>query len=483
MEREPEVVELQPGASQMVLTLASKTGMSPSAAFREIIDNSLDAGASNITITYRPKDREIEIRDDGRGASNIEAIVTPYFHKGHSTTLSGRYGIGGTASAYWLVDGRGKIQVESVSTLWDDEIMVDLAEIVRVDKWRANKSRNPNTSRRPTGTTITLTGCRDLSPSHVGAIYREAAFTFAPALRRGVSIVFDSGGKAEPWKPFTPPDLKHRQAINIEVDGHKIRGHCGIVKPGQANPVKGWAVIFGHRIIGRYGEPAGDRPVDLGLIYGEIVLPSGWANINDHKDGFKEDPAALWAAVAEACGKTLGKAEQAGHSIELNATVREAQDLLDMATGFAGPGIKGRRPNKNGVRGTVRPAGTDREHRKFTYSQPGDKPSSGRPVGLPRRIIINFSPQPMETSYEVRPESGRVRVLLADSHPSNARYKAAGSGEELAAFVALAVAADASHRPEHYLAMFPEMNTEHIPLFYDQIQARIRRPKEPAECA
>ena len=65
----------------------------------ELVDNSLDAGGSEISIRY---DKEnLRIVDNGCGCDDIERMLRMGEHSSHSTTTSGRYGVGLKDASQW----------------------------------------------------------------------------------------------------------------------------------------------------------------------------------------------------------------------------------------------------------------------------------------------------------------------------------------------------------------------------------------------
>lgn len=462
----PKPVELSPGAGQMIMTLASKSGMSVTSAFRELLDNSLDAGAKRVEFNYSSRTRTLVVADNGRGTADVQTIVTPYKHQEHATTQSGRYGIGGTGAQIWLTQGRGKSEVESCTRQFRSTIIADFGEMVGTDRFQGFVSQEPNES-GITGTAISISRCMDIKSSHIGSANRELSFSYTPALRRGTEIVISTDSNTVALKAYRRPDHDYHVDIDFEVDGARVRGRCYLVKPGETNQAKGWAVAYGHRFMDVFREPAGERNVDFGRLYAEVYLPREWKNINDHKNAFVSDPHELWFRLSEQCASVLDRIEQEGTVIDLEAATRVAQELLDSATGFAGEGIKGRRDGPHRKEGTVVPQREGTPHAKFTKWQPGDKS-----VKTPRRIVINWS-SGLDCPYEVKPEANRVRITLNQDSPRHAKYRGLEGGEFLADYVLLAVASDVFVRSDKYQGMFRDLAAEHIPGIFQHMLSRV----------
>lgn len=473
-----ETVRLTPDAGQLILALANKSGMNPTTAFRELIDNSLDAGATAVLIRYSRRRGRLEVIDNGRGTDDIEDIATPFKHKKHQTTESGRYGIGGTASLIFLCGGQGAVEVESITGRFVSRLVADFAEMARTDLFDAGRAPTVPNEGQPTGTTIFLSGCRELNHGHVGSAYRELAFTFSPALRKGVEIAFDVDGKRTAWEPPSTPARVARLKLDGEVEGHRIRGFCDLVKSGEPNFVKGWAVGRAHRFIGKFGDPARGRGIDLARIYSEVMLPRSYTNINDHKDDFIQYPSALWEWLAEACAPILDRAEEEGQSIQLEAATRNARDLLNLAVGLSDAGIKGRRPNKPGKPAPDPPEKEGSPHRQFSEVQPGDKPSAGN-RDMPRRIDLCWTSD-LGPPYEIRPQGHGVMVMINKDCPGNLKYQAQDAGPFLADIVLSWIVADMAIRAERYRSLLGEFIADDVPRRFDELRARIYKPENSA---
>lgn len=474
-----ETCEVPPEMGGVLRAIAATTSMNLVAAVREWFDNSLDASAKSVVISYLRDKARITIQDDGEGAKNPRAVVTLFLHESHPTTQSGTYGIGGKMAQLWCTGGTGKVRVHTTRPDGTySDISVDFEEIGRTGRFEAKLGTTIQAG-RDQGTTIVIEGCREIKGQSIGNARKELSRTFTPALRRGVCLAFESDGNREEWKPIERPKHEARQKFAFEVYGHKVTGFCDLVAAGAKNPLMGWAVEFGHRFIDVFEAPAGDSSVSL--IYGEIKLPSSWRDektfgINNLKNGFTQDPTELWEAVGAACADIISRAQKKGESIDIDACSAVAQNILDQAIGFSGPPIKERRPGPHKEEGAVEPADTGPPRENFKVVQPGDKPSNGRPASLPSRILIEWVPGCQNGNpYEIRAKRNRVRFLLDETDPSNAIYRGKDSGPFLADFVLGQVAADSILRATDYLPLFANSEAQEIPSRFAEMRAGLKK--------
>lgn len=465
-ERVEQTVNLEMDTRGVVRGLSSKAGMTVTAAYRELLDNALDAKAKHVEFECSSRARTLTIADNGKGTMNVQAIVTPYKHEAYEGQESGRYGIGGTLSQIWLTQGQGRSEVESTTRMFRSTIIADFGEWDRSGKLQGSYTHEPNVTGH-TGTIIKLTGCMEITSDHLGPANRHLSFDFTPALRRGVEIVLTLNGKSTSLKPYERPPYLEKLSFNFEVDGHPIKGICCITKPGETNQARGWAVAKAHRFIGVFKQPAGTRSLDFGRLYAEVYLPKEWTNITDHKDGFVTEPVELWEKLAEACAPILDRIEHEARVIELETSRKTAQELLDMATGYAGEGIRGLRGGPPKTQGTAEPTNNGTTHKRFSKHQPGNKSVPSR-----WRIQLDFC-SGMDRIYEVSPESRLIRVSLNEDAPAHENYRRSDAGEFLAHYVLLQVAGDAHARPAKYKAIFPVDLATSIPEIFEEMLSRI----------
>lgn len=455
-----EDISSEVGMGLMLTAFAGWNGANAATVICELLDNALDASAKRVSITWG--DGRFAIDDDGHGTDEAKRIVAPFNHGEHVGTKSGRYGFGGSGSLAWIAAALGRVAVESHTGEHRHNVSLDYGDCVK-----HNRLEIDNASRRSTrspGTRIVVEGARLATAHQIGHARKRVAVDYAPALRAGVEIVING----ETVAPFTPPEVAKRKAFRVEVDGCTVTGFCALVKPGKPNPIKGWAFAYGHRFIGTLLDPLGDLQTDVSRIYGEVVLPKSWKNINTTKDGFIEPPDELMAKVREASLWAIEQARAESQSIELSGAIAAAQGLLDNL--MAPPQIERRDKPEESEEGTKEPKGTDRK-RTPNKTQPDPK---GRAFAGPRRIRLQWACD-LGQPYQVRPmNSNTVFVLLDDSDPANRIYRGADAGPFLADIVLAWIAGDWSRRPGDYRPLFRDIEAESVAEMFAALRGKIQ---------
>jgi hypothetical protein len=443
----------------MLVALAGWNGMTAAAAMRELIDNSLDAGAKSVEIAWNGD--KFSIADDGHGTDEPKRILTPYNHAEHAGTQSGRYGIGGTGALAWIAAASGRVKVASFTGSRQYTTSLHYGEAVRTNRLVVDLGARGDTG--PPGTTIAIDGCRAVSLHQIGAAKKDIAFAYAPALRSGIAITING----KPVAPFVTPEILKRKPFRLTVDGCDIRGFCALVKPGKPNPVKGWAFSYGHRFMGVYSDPIGDSQADVNRIYGEVILPKPWKNINTTKDGFVTPPDELMEQVREASQWAIDQAQAESQSIEVNGAIAAAQGILDGILGAAE--MERRDPAEVPEPGTKEPRGTGKK-RIYKKTKPGD---NRRSSGGPRRIRLQWSCD-LGQPYQIRPGNrNTVFVFLNDSDPANRVYRGAEAGPFLADIVLAWIAGDWIRRPSDYRPLFRDIEAESVVDMFAALRGKV----------
>lgn len=463
-------VELTPGSAQLIYSLARQSGMSLTAGYSELLDNSLDAGAKSVEIAARNANHTLSISDDGSGTENVLAIITPYKHGEHAAKnkhRSGHCGIGGTVSQIYFCEGRGRTAVESRTKKWIYQVSANFGEMIDANKLEANEEDPIPNDTGETGTTITVFDCMKITPQQIRAAVETLSWRFTPSLRRGVQIILTLDDKDWILDPTPMPEFKKIIPFNFEVYGLPVEGHCRLVKPGQQNRARGWAVIFGHRILKTTKEPAGNRQPDWNRLYSEVQLGREWRKrINDHKDDFVVDPTDLWDRLGEICGPILDQLERESRIIELKESTQAVQDILDAATGH-GRWKSARDGVKNPGIGPVVPTNNGKQHEDAEKKQDGPKP-----VGKSRdrrRIYYEWTTQ-IDVPYKVEVTSRRIDVALKDDYPPYMKYKPGEAAPFLADHILHVIASDLKIMgKEHYAGWFPGILAEEVPMIFREM--------------
>lgn len=472
-------IKLDPGAKQMVYALAHQPGMSVHAAACELIDNSLDAGATTVEFLVDNQSHRIVITDNGRGTDNIGPIVTPFKHGKHEETnefQSGWFGQGGTLSQIWLCQGKGVTEVESRTKEFVYKIMADFAEMSETDNLEAGEEDVAANDEGTTGTIISISNCITISAAQIGQAQSNLSWRFTPALRKNAKIILDLDGNRRILEAYKIPPHNAKVKEKFDIDGKGVDVRCFLLKPGQKNRAKGWAVCFAHRIMDIYREPAeimmGDRSPDFSRLYAEVYLSRAWKDcINVHKDGFVTSPDFLWKELARICAPIMDRIEQEGTTIELNESIQTAREILDTAMGF---GWKAKRRGPQNQTGRVNPTNNGSSHTDATVKQDGYKPEDGKGgrAGARKRIRPEWS-EDLESLYEVRPSLQCIYVLLSKNAQCHAKYQVGEAGEYLAQYILHIVSADIHSNPSRYKDMHVASRGESIPQILEEMLSKI----------
>lgn len=366
-------------------------------ALTEWIDNSLDAGATAVTVTVsRAKGKSlVRIDDNGCGRESLEPFFKFGDHAKHKTSKSGRYGIGAKDAALYLGGVQSVFHVESVRAGVRRVQFADWNRIIQRGEWEIDDhTETPVREGHPSGTTIVVAPvCRQV-PSGQGwtRLLDELAYIYSPALLRGVQISvrpgYDRDSKREPvallkgWQPTKEIEPDHIQT-EIEVGGKRAKVYAAIVRDGIVNERPGVTYTHGFRVIvpsTHHG--CGNAPISR--IVAWVHIDDSWAR-NKNKDGIR-DFEALARAVEHAIAPILRRAEQAGSELRSAAFTSAVQNAVNASLVNDAKAVRNKRRNPTGA---VRPTGTGSRHRNAAQKQPGETMPS-RPVGALRIVYAHL---------------------------------------------------------------------------------------------
>jgi hypothetical protein len=416
-------------------------------AHGELIDNAIDASATTVTIT-NDRGEQLTIADDGIGCADMEAMFRLGDHRPHARRGLGRFGIGLKDAALWLW---GTTTIRSVhhgkrylaEVAWD--------ALGRQPHWDVDDPIVTSAPTDPPGTTIVFSRIvqKMRSGKHYEELVHELGFLFAPALRRGVRIVFRRAG----FPPldcarFETPPLEHAIDADVDVQGRRAHVHVGVVPEGIPNIKSGLHYTHRHRVI-IPSSGLGCDGASTARLFGWVALTDQW-RLSKNKDDISELRDELGRAVHACIAPVLVHATQQSDSMALAGL--EA-DLTDMLRGTVGGRREKERRDPGDDSGTVTPKGTGRP-RGAVKRQPGNRLPGRIEAG---RLRVEFVPL---ADYEgigvVDISSNRVRLAL--NHPYVARLLAANARAPLFQ-VALSLVI-------HHCVAFPE-DTKQMRLFRD----------------
>lgn len=446
--------------------------------FKEWIDNSLGARARNIII--RSKGKVLEIVDDGDGCDDLIVMESPARSGNRPHDIAGMYGIGGVMSQIHASQG-GLVEVSSVHKNRQSEIAIDWNECLESNRFTPKyHNQIPSSPDATTGTTIRIHRAKRFRDTE--KIITDLGHDYAYVLRHGRRILFEIDGDVKEVIAYEPPPFDKKVRFDFDFQGHRIKGFCGVLKQGFTNHYPGWSVHWGYRVAMVTKAPAMGHLVNR--IYGEIELPRTWKNIVPTKDDFTSEADDLWEKIGELCTEVLERGDVQSTDFAIQEASEIVGGLLTEAIGGDRALIKGRRPKKGEDEGTVEPSGDGPEHKKFTTSQPGYKPSDLDGIeGLekaPKKIRIAWD-EAMTQAYRIDiTGTSRSRIMTIMLNSGNPQiYDFIKDPNKLVTICCHFMATDLTNTPQ-YRGMFPEFVRDEVKETFDALLRRVSR-QSPVE--
>lgn len=412
-------------------------------AFGELIDNALDAGATEVTIRVqrtRRGTRFVTIIDNGNGTADPGVFVQPGGRAQHSTTQLGEYGIGAKDAAFWLCGDRHTIRVRSAHKGLERTLNYRWADVAEHRVWVPAVVSDP-TPALSVGTQILLEPLvRDLPTGKaLQALADRLGYLFSPALNRdkgGATIRLIVDDVEIPIASYELPEFDGDVVSEmVTMDGRSIFVKCGLVKEGAPNPHQGLTYFFRHRTI--HDGPDGCGTYSTGRVAGVVKLLDGWT-LTKNKDQVSRHSAKLYAAVLETIRPVLERASRIHKTAADAAFDRDIEDLLNSVVfGRGEEGEKDSRAKrgKGSKRGAVEPKNTGRRHRRADVIQPGTTFAS-RAFS---RLRIEYAMLGPDSLGRFDPNG---TVTMNTGHPEVAHLRSTSNKDALVV-VACAIAAEA----------------------------------------
>ena len=388
MKYEPDTHYL---ASKMVENLGWKESLA------EMVDNSFDAGADRVEIALKAK--TLTVSDNGKGCTDLHAMVTLGAHRRQSTTSLGMHGRG--LKDAWLYLG-DKIEIESHHGGVARTLSLDVKELI------ANNWEGPDpvsTTRQGKGTTIRFPSIRRTAwkENTVG----ELCKTFMPALNDGRQIVLKSR-KSIRLKAFVLPVTTDPIVDSFDIDGKTVSISIGIIPDGHRNTTRGLLYTYGHRVITEAA--LGTKEYSCSRLAGTVSLGKGW-KLTPHKNGIGECTDTLEDAIFDRIQWIAKKAHQQSMIAESDAFKIEIETQLNKGLAT----LRERRNHTGEREGAVLPATTGRKRKRAAKTT--DNPGSVEGKQKSRRgIIIDLANYGEDEPFGVA-DSMANRVTLNADHP------------------------------------------------------------------
>lgn len=409
-------VAIAPSTDQ-ILAEVQRESMTWEKALGEPIDNSLDAGATRITITIDKKEKRVRIDDDGSGSDEPHMM----FVSGYSTKrgrakkdqVVGRYGVGLKHASYYLCGVDGMTTVVTGTADRCQQVRVRWRDVVKSGVWEIDAPIDlPPEAAAPalhgrSGTSLTFQPIKRTWPYQ--STYDKLAFTFSPALRSGKQVQIIVNGK--PSTLSAPRDPVWSESIEFEVAvGQKVaRVRAGILAVNDKSGRRGLSYSFGHRVIVADTE-AGCGDFSTQGFAGFVELDHHWG-LGQNKSQVTD---AAWPELCEAISERLrpmlAKLKDSAQQMHSEALRGSVAGALNQILG------KPKRPGRRGSKRRKSPQGGRRPVEAATIVDGLGGALGGRKKRPGGSLNIDWLDNPdIPEAAKVDPNGSRVYLNRAKS--------------------------------------------------------------------
>jgi len=440
MSDELETLDISP-STHLIQSLATQS-LTYSKALCEMIDNSLDAGATTVTIEFgKPRKdgaQHILVSDNGEGCKSLVPLVRFGSHEPHDKkrNILGRYGIGAKDAMLWLGGVDSCASVKSVHGGVVRRLNLRWADLCKSSSWtvKASDILRPDKPSAPgdIGTHVMVKPVIRRVPEgkEWDKLLELLGYIYTPAINDGKQIVLVNGRRGQLPTPLTQwhrPELEPGYVNEtIDVNGKRAQVCVGIVADGVPNERPGITYFHGFRVI-QAASSRGCAPYGVRRISGSVRLSREWT-LNKNKDGVAKDENALYGAVFDACKSVLERAECRTQQLESAALLNRAESFVNNV--LAPPNTKAKR-DKGSTHGTKRPTGDGAKHKNAKQTQPGHTFTKGlrgnvrieliewpndERIGhyeLGGSVLVNKSHPAIQGILDAQNDMGLVQVVLA----------------------------------------------------------------------
>ena len=353
-------------------------------AIAELVDNSLDAGATEITIDVR--NRHLIVIDNGCGIADVVKAATVGGREDHKSTQSGRYGVG--LKDTWLYLSN-ELKIVSRTKNTESRIAFDTKKFVQVDgRWMGPDPQvSPNNSGK-TGTTIDIGPWYEDDPRRkppTAECFDGLQKTFTPAVESGACRieVHINGKRPVLLTPVKLPEFERSVQASFAIDGKPVAINIGIVAGDAALPLSDFWLISGHRMIEEACYGKGDY--EGARVIGTITLGKGWGLTRNKTsiEGIEVVSAEVFRRIEPLLrlsaerSKKLASAELLSH---LEQAINQTHAIVADAREKRSPGDSS---------GSVKPTGTGGPRRNASKVDPAKPGSVTGLADRPSKVIIS----------------------------------------------------------------------------------------------
>lgn len=351
----------------------------------ELIDNSMAAGATQVTIDFNEKDCVV-ISDNGLGCDDLSRMLRQGDHEECARGV-GMYGMGGKHAMIWISK---HTSIRSVCSGVRRMVFVDWTTLEKKSTWNID---DPDISPAPevkSGTIITLTKLAQTNPRDKGRmkdLKKMLGLSYAPAIRSGSVQILIRTPKEGLLPVVAPPKPDLTDAVTHDVAigrGRMATVEMGILSRDDQQNMQGMTIALeGGRVMSaRTRIGLGDKPTP-GL-YGYAVLhPRQAWGVKVLKDGISDKHREELSAAIQRYKPFV---ELTRLAAERSQNVDIPLDEINQVLGKMAEEIRGHGSAKNRKakrESPVNPIGTNvstgdgSPHRRARNTQPGDRFGDG----------------------------------------------------------------------------------------------------------
>ena len=222
-----EVMDLTPDTS--VIRYMRQQNLTWAQALKELIDNAIDQGATEIWITLQPP-RVCQIMDNGLGCPHLKTMLRLGEHLNQGTTRIGTYGVGLKDAAVWMAKS---LEIRTIHEGIERQLRMDWEVLEHQRHWAFEHRIVAHTTADQAGTCLTFRGLYHRRIDYQ-RLSEELGRTYTPWLSEtGNHLWLKTGHEREftALMPFVFPQLRDAETATFVLDGKTARVTLGLVPP------------------------------------------------------------------------------------------------------------------------------------------------------------------------------------------------------------------------------------------------------------